>query len=211
MDSQMPRMSGIEATAKIRQRERGADGRVPIIAMTANVMKGYREECLAAGMDGYVAKPMRRHELINEIASVIPNFLLEGSSVAGLEKAPETPPPAQLHEAAAFDPEALIESMGGNRVMLAEMVRLCLDVDAPRLLGDLRAGLEKQDFLAVEHAAHGLKGLVGEFHASTTYAAAMRLEQTGRERNADHLHAQGEALLREFGRLSAALREFVVE
>ena len=77
MDSQMPRMSGFEAAAEIRRREQGRGGRVPIIAMTANVMKGYREECLAVGMDGYVAKPMRRHDLIKEIAEVVPGFLVK--------------------------------------------------------------------------------------------------------------------------------------
>ncbi len=210
MDSQMPRMSGFEATAEIRKRERGSGARVPIIAMTANVMKGYRDECLVAGMDGYVAKPMRRNDLINEIAAVIPGFLLDGASVPVEGPARRDLPPAR-HDAPAFDSAALLESMGGNRAMLAEMVRLCLDVDAPRLLGNLRAGLEQRDFQAVEHAAHGLKGLVGEFHAPAAHAAARQLEQTGHEGNAELLEPQAERLLREFERLTTALQKFLRE
>ncbi len=95
--------------------------------------------------------------------------------------------------------------------MLAEMVKLCLEVDAPRLLGDLRAGLEKRDFEAVEHAAHGLKGLVGEFHAPTVHAAARQLEQSGHEQRAGALDSEAETLGREFERLTAALREFVAQ
>jgi len=206
MDSQMPRMSGFEATAEIRKREGDTGGRVPIIAMTANVMKGYREECLAAGMDGYVAKPMRRQELISEIAAVIPGFIMEGQIAPDVTAAKKEP--AERHDTPVFDQTALLESMSGNREVLAEMVRLCLDVDAPRLLGNLREGLEKQDFAAIEHAAHGLKGLVGEFHAPAAYAAARRLEQMGREQSAGELPAQAETLLREFDRLTAALRKF---
>jgi CheY-like chemotaxis protein len=72
MDVQMPEMNGFEATGSIRQREQGGSRRVPIIAMTAHAMKGDRERCLEAGMDGYVSKPIRIHELLSAIASLVP-------------------------------------------------------------------------------------------------------------------------------------------
>jgi CheY-like chemotaxis protein len=70
MDVQMPEMDGFEATARIRDRERDAGGgrRIPILAMTAYAMKGDRERCLAAGMDGYVAKPIQPRELWEAVA-----------------------------------------------------------------------------------------------------------------------------------------------
>jgi len=72
MDVQMPEMNGFEATGAIRERERRGSKRVPIIAMTAHAMKGDRERCLDAGMDGYVSKPIRMHELLNAIATLVP-------------------------------------------------------------------------------------------------------------------------------------------
>jgi two-component system sensor histidine kinase/response regulator len=79
MDVQMPEMDGLTATQKIREGEKRTPSHLPIIAMTAHAMKGDRERCLEAGMDGYVSKPIDKRELERAIASAVP-----GSDVTGV-------------------------------------------------------------------------------------------------------------------------------
>ena len=80
MDVQMPEMSGFEATAKIREHERETGERVPIVAMTAHAMKGDRERCLDAGMDDYISKPIKAHDLL----MIIERLLTRDSYVASM-------------------------------------------------------------------------------------------------------------------------------
>jgi two-component system, sensor histidine kinase and response regulator len=81
MDIQMPDMNGFEATAAVREKEKRSGAHMPIVAMTANAMKGDQEACLAAGMDGYVSKPIRSVELFATIENVLAQF--SGSRSSG--------------------------------------------------------------------------------------------------------------------------------
>jgi CheY-like chemotaxis protein len=74
MDMQMPEMGGLEATIAVRERERAsASGQhIPIIAMTANAMVGDKEQCLEAGMDAYLSKPLQVAALFAAIESLVP-------------------------------------------------------------------------------------------------------------------------------------------
>jgi two-component system, sensor histidine kinase and response regulator len=71
MDVEMPEMDGFETTAAIRRLEEGTGARIPIIAMTAHAMKGYREQCLASGMDGYVSKPLQARDLFDAVEGLV--------------------------------------------------------------------------------------------------------------------------------------------
>src|SRR2546430_15549877 len=94
MDIQMPEQNGLETTTVIRAKEKDSSGRLPIIAMTAHAIKGDREICLRAGMDGYLAKPVRADEMFQMMESLI------GKRLPGM---PATP--VSITRAPAFDDE----------------------------------------------------------------------------------------------------------
>jgi len=75
MDLQMPEMDGFEATTTIHEREKSTGRHIPIIAMTAHALKGDQDRCLAAGMDAYVAKPIRTSELFKTIDRTLERWL----------------------------------------------------------------------------------------------------------------------------------------
>ncbi len=73
MDVQMPELDGFEATVAIREQEKTTGGHLPIVAMTAHAMQSDHQRCLAAGMDGYVSKPININQLVSVVESVLGN------------------------------------------------------------------------------------------------------------------------------------------
>jgi CheY-like chemotaxis protein/HPt (histidine-containing phosphotransfer) domain-containing protein len=172
MDVQMPEMSGLEATAAIREAERDTGRRVPIVALTARAMAGDREQCLAAGMDAYVPKPIRADELFAAIDS------LTASPAAAAPEAP-APSPAGTN-AASVDRVALLAGFGG-RVDLARKVIDVFLTDAPTMLARLEDAVRTSNAANVVAAAHAVKGSAGLFSQGEAYTHARALELRARE------------------------------
>jgi CheY-like chemotaxis protein/HPt (histidine-containing phosphotransfer) domain-containing protein len=197
MDVQMPEMDGFEATAAIRAKEKETLRHQPIIAMTAHAMKGDRERCLEAGMDGYVTKPFRRSALFEALAAV------SQPATRALKKEEEQKPPS-------FDLEAALEIVQGDRELLIELVQLFLE-EKPRQLTDLKQAIVRRDAAGVALHAHSLKGPLNSIGASSAADAAWRLEQMGRSGQMDGVESGGEALERELNRLEPALAALLGE
>src|SRR5438093_1681173 len=198
MDLQMPEMGGLEATAAIRERERATGKHLPIVAMTAHAMKGDRERCLAAGMDGYLAKPIQAKDLFEVIDGVL-------SQKPPAENAPgPATAPAAARRGEVLDENALMARLDGDTGLLAEIVELFLET-APRLMRDLKKALEARDAVSVERAAHTLKGAVANFGARTVFEATMRMETLGHDRDLTGARRAWTPLEKEMGRLKKAL------
>ncbi|MEX0717464.1 MAG: response regulator [Planctomycetaceae bacterium] len=187
MDVQMPVLDGFEATAAIRAEERTTGRHIPIIALTAHAMKGDREACLAAGMDGYVTKPLEMERLqaaLDEAALALPPR----------ENVEERPAPADdasiksesIPSSPAFDDElrAMIAALDDDEELFRELAETFLEA-CPGWIGDIRAALDAGDARGLDRSAHTLKGAVGNFGRGPAYEAARRLEEIGREDRLD--------------------------
>jgi PAS domain S-box-containing protein len=168
MDVQMPEVDGLEATAKVREWEKGSGRHVPIVAMTAHAMKGDRERCLAAGMDDYIAKPIQASELYRVIDSLTKSTVSEPPAGAG----------ACLPAVPGVDRQAALAKLGGDEALFEEIVGLFLQ-EYPRRLEGIRDAVARGDARALNREAHALKGSAGYLGATELCAAAQRLEMMG--------------------------------
>jgi PAS domain S-box-containing protein len=161
MDVQMPEMGGLEATAAIRERERRTGRHVPILALTAHAMKGDRERCLDAGMDGYLSKPIQARELLQALDRL----------------SREGPAPEARRD--VLDRDRALAGTGGDMGLLKELAGL-YQAECPGWLADMREAIARQDASRLRRAAHTLKGALGTLGAAEAQAAAQRLEEMGR-------------------------------
>jgi signal transduction histidine kinase/CHASE3 domain sensor protein/DNA-binding response OmpR family regulator len=171
-DCNMPGLSGYELARRIPAREAAAGrARTPIVACSANALRGVEQECRDAGMDGYLAKPMGLATLAETLERWLPRRRAGAAIVADAAPAPathEVVDPAALRVLTRDEPAAL-------RRMLAQFQRVNrADVDA------LVAALERGDFAAIAQFAHRIKGACGLIGAHALAAVCARIEQAGR-------------------------------
>jgi PAS domain S-box-containing protein len=196
MDVEMPVMDGLEASRRINRGWPAAQ-RPRIIAMTANAMQGDRETCLAAGMDDYLSKPIRREELAAALAR---------SESVGVS-ADASPTAGEVDDAEPVD-LAQIEAAVGDPVFVRELISTFLN-DAPGLVGTLRSSLEQRNSEELRRAAHTLKSNGRTFGAIELASLSEELEfsaHRGSLTSADDLVTRIE---KEYARVAGALGAFV--
>ena len=179
MDVQMPEMDGLEATRRIRALEEKTGGRTPVVAMTAYAMQGDREQFMAAGMDGYVAKPIDAQELCQTVEQMVGQTQDVGGSDAGTAAPePALPPLAEKEmEAVQSEVAAMLRQLDGDKELLAELTTILLEDDLPKDLEQLRKLLADHDGKNSTPLAHGIKGQLGNLGLDKSYRTAQSLEK----------------------------------
>jgi len=204
MDWQMPEMDGLQATKEIK----GLAPTIPIIGMTANAMKEDREQCLAAGMDDYLAKPVRCIELQEALTKWLPSTYRHANSREkeedqALLKASDSLCKGACHQGmTAYDISSAMEVTGGDWTLFRSLFEIFVNT-TPGLLADMQEAFEKEDWLGIEKNAHRLKGALGALHATPEMAAAAQVEQLA---CSGHQKALGAAL----GDFHESMRRFLL-
>ncbi|MGB3635394.1 MAG: PAS domain S-box protein [Rubrobacteraceae bacterium] len=186
MDVQMPEMDGYAATAEIRRRESEEGGHIPIIAMTANALRGDREKALEAGMDDYIAKPINSEGL----EKVLGRWVGESSETASAQPATDDADDQEAGGEEILDPlviEGLRElQQDGEPDILTELFEIFLQ-DAPDRIEYLKEAAESGDALALSRIAHTLKGSSSNLGAGRMSNVCQELEEAGQSENLEGL------------------------
>ena len=190
MDLQMPEMDGLEATQRIRALKTTGLPRTPIIALTAHAIKGSRERYLEAGMDDYVTKPVRRHDLSDSIERVMRKV---GRWAAPLP---------------SFDQAQCLETLDGDKDMFRTLVTLFTET-TPGLLARLRTEVQEKNAEAVARTAHKLKGSALQFNAQAACTLTQRIEEAAQRGDLSVAEALLPELRESFTRLEKELQSAV--
>jgi signal transduction histidine kinase/CheY-like chemotaxis protein/HPt (histidine-containing phosphotransfer) domain-containing protein len=197
LDIHMPELDGFQVVAIQRQREQGTDRHLPIIALTARSAEGERERCLQAGMDDYLAKPVRAAELFAAIDRVV--------SGQGGSRPTESLPVA----AGLLDPVALLAACDGDAELLRKMCRH-FQTFVPGRLAEVSEALHDRNTVRLREAAHKLGGMVSSFSATAAEAAAL-LGQLGSQGKIEEAAQTYSRLTEIVGQLIAVLETLSVE
>ena len=167
MDCQMPELDGFAATAEIRRLE-GRSRHTPIVAMTANALEGDREQCLAAGMDDYLSKPVTRTRL-----ETVLSRWLKAKALTQEEKHP-------VGDVEMLDRQQLALATGGDEALIKEILAI-FAAGLPELVDKIRTAAQAGDAAHLARAAHELKGSASNIGAKRLAKLASALEASARQ------------------------------
>ncbi len=193
MDIQMPVMDGFAATREIRRRVSDSGIHLPIIAMTANAMKGDRERCLKSGMDDFVAKPIRQDVLYETLAKWInlkPDESPEASMIAAAKSNSKGISILKQEVSSLssfdvpFDLSPVLAKFGDDMGFFNELAEIYM-TETPSMMSDLEKALKNGEPEAVENLAHRLKGSSGNFGIERLYSLFAKVQELGREHRLD--------------------------
>jgi len=167
MDIHMPNLDGFATTSRIRSGDCGEKvKKIPIIALTANALRGDRERCLAVGMDDYLSKPFDLEQLATLLGAYIPMHAVAEEKVAteiGID-----------HQ--IFDPTLLMRNLPGKDRLIREILVEFLE-ELDHSLQDLQYAVDKQEDVVLLSIIHGLKGMASNVGGTQIVATAMQLEE----------------------------------
>jgi CheY-like chemotaxis protein/HPt (histidine-containing phosphotransfer) domain-containing protein len=203
MDIQMPEMDGYEATAVIRAWEKTHHCKpTPIVALTANALEGYRETCLAAGMNDYLSKPFEQQQLLSTLARWLPTQTHQSTSPAILNL--DRP---QAQAALAADTLDKIRALQRPEApsILKKVVYLYLE-NAPSQIHTLSDAIHQNDAQRLRDTAHSLKSSSANLGAHRLAALCQALEERGRQQQLEDVHELLNQVVAEFTRVQHALQ-----
>ncbi|MFC1975188.1 ABC transporter substrate-binding protein [Chloroflexota bacterium] len=199
MDVQMPKMDGIETTVTIREKEQSTKTHIPIVAMTAHVMKHDRERCLVAGMDAYLPKPIQLEALLEVIANVDPTSVPV-----------EMDMPGETQFKPTFEWDEVLERMEGDEELLQELVDLFLN-DLPGVLDKIQEAIAHRESEKLRRTAHKFRSALGIFGAEDALDATDRLEVIGDKEDFTNVETAYVTFEKEVTRLKQTLATFKKE
>jgi CheY-like chemotaxis protein/HPt (histidine-containing phosphotransfer) domain-containing protein len=203
MDVQMPEMDGLEATRLLRELEKTSGAHQPVVAMTALTMNGDRERCIAAGMDGYLAKPVRPQELDAFLERYLPANRRELKCQSVKAVSDDAPQASVLRE-------ELLERVDGDRNFLSELLDL-LRGDYPAQIQAMDDAIATSNGPGLQRVAHALKGALGNLAAPIASGFADELESFGRSGKMEQAHRYLIELKDEINRVILQLESMCLE
>ena len=200
MDLQMPVMDGMTATRKIREWE--TSRHIPIIALTANAMTGDRELCEAAGMDGYLTKPIE----VERLRNILAKFGLEKPDAPAADAAAAAASDHSMSAAAPLDLHEFQILTDGDQAFAQELATVFI-VSGEQQMGEIAAATAQNQRAKIAKAAHKLKGACAYIHAHALRSLAERIEIDSVAADARVLDQDNALLRREFDRVKAFLSD----